>query len=230
MMLALARLPVARLTRTTRGWLPVLAWSALALATALVNRSEHLPHGADRALLGVFGSIALPLVAYAVVGGALGGDGLRRAGRPLVALGAPPARAAFAAVVVTMFLTALIGAALGALIAVLAHAPDDPPLVMDALTSAWTSALGGAAYAALFCFGASISARGAGRGVLLAVDWIVGSGSGAGAFLFPRAHLRNLHGGDGPLAVPQWGSSVSLCLIAAACAALACLLARRDRG
>jgi hypothetical protein len=228
MMLALARLPIARLTRTPRAWLPVFAWSALAVAAALVNRSEHLPHGADRALLGVFGSIALPLVAYAVVGGALGGDGLRRAGRPLVAFGAPPARAAFAIVVVTTLLTAVLGAALGALVAALAHAPDDPPLAMDALTTAWTSALSGAAYASLFCFGAAIGARGAGRGALLALDWIVGSGSGAGAFLFPRAHLRNLHGGDGPLGVPQWGSSISLCLIAAASAAFACLLARRD--
>jgi hypothetical protein len=228
-MLALARLPFARLMRSPRAWLPVLAWSALAIVAAVYKRVDHAPHGADLVMLGAFGSVSLPLVAYAIVGGALGGEGLGRSGRSLVAFGATPASVALATALVAVAATAILGAVMGAGLAALAHASDDPPLVRDVLACAWISALAGACYAAIFVLGAAIGARGTGRGVLLAVDWIVGSGTSFGAALLPRAHARNLYGGEGPLALGQRGSTLALVVIGAAALALAVLLARLTR-
>src|SRR5438067_743512 len=111
---ATVRLPLARMTRMPRGWLPIVGWSAIALAAAIVERARASAHAADHALLGTFGSIALPLLAYAVVGAALGGDGLARSVRALVSFGAPPGRAALASIGVAAGASALLGAILGA--------------------------------------------------------------------------------------------------------------------
>jgi hypothetical protein len=228
-MLALSRLSAARLARTPRAWLTVAAWAGLAIAAAVYKRVDHAPHGADLVMLGAFGSVALPLLAYAIVGAALGGESLPRSGRSLVALGAGRASVALASLLVAMAAAALLCAVLGAGLALLAHAADDPPLLRDTLTCAWVSALGGIAYTALFGMGAAMGPRGAGRGVLLAADWIVGSGTSAGSVLFPRAHLRALLGGDPPLAMPQAACSGTLALLAVAFVAAATLLARRRR-
>jgi hypothetical protein len=229
-MLALSRLSAARLTRTPRAWLTIAAWSGLAIAAAAAKRIDDAPHGADLVMLGAFGSVALPLLAYAIVGAALGGDSLPRSGRSLTALGASPASVALASLFVAVVATSLVCVLLGAGLAALAHSSDDPPIARDVVTCAWVSGLGGASYAALFGMGAAIGPRGAGRGALLAADWIVGSGTSAGSVLLPRAHLRSLFGGEPPLTMSQRASALALVLLAIAFVALATFLARRSRG
>ncbi len=160
MIAALARVPVARLARTPRSWLPIAAWSLLGVAMALLARSESAPNGADHVLVGAFGALVVPLLAYAVVGGAIGGGSLRASVAPNVAFGALPARSAAVTVGFAILVTAALCAGLGAMLAALAHGVDDPPLARDALASAYAGGLGGAAYAALFAMGASFGRRG----------------------------------------------------------------------
>jgi len=211
---ALARVPVARLSRTPRSWLPVAAWTLLGVAMAVLARSESAPNGADHVLVGAFGALVVPLLAYAVVGGAIGGGSLRASVAPAVAFGAPPARTAAVTVGFAVLVAAGLCACLGAVLAATAHGVDDPPLSRDALVSAYAGALGGAAYAGLFAMGASFGRRGGGRTVLLVADWILGSNSTALALLTPRGHLRNVLGGAPPWGLGERGSAIALFALA----------------
>ncbi len=216
MTLAVLRPAWARITRVPGVWLPFSAWAALALVLAASARMHLAAHGADAALLGAWSGIALPLLAYATVG-AVAKEGLGPASRPLAALGLAPARAAASSVVVAILFSAFTCALLGA--AVVAIAGTDRPLVADLLTSAWISALAAGAYAAFFAMGASFGARGAGRGTLLVLDWILGDGHGTLALFTPRAHLRALLGGTPLDVVPTTASVPWLVgiLVVAAC-------------
>ena len=221
------RMPLLRIARTPRSLLPVCGWTLLALALAFVERGHASGHTADRALLGGFGAFALPLLAYAIVGAALGGQGIGIATRPLVAFGASPARAARDALVIAAAVSAIVGAVLAALVSAIAHGAGDPPLVFDVATSLWIGALGGAAYAAYFTLGATVGKTGMVRGVLLAVDWVVGQGASAGALLTPRAHVRNLLGGTPPAELSPRASTVALVVLVVVFGALAVRRARR---
>lgn len=220
----LARLPLARLTRARRGWLPPLVWSALALGFAALVRGRA--HAADHALLGVFSTLALPLLVFGIVAAALGGESVRGAVRGLTAFGAAPARASVTTLVVAMAASALLGAALGAGVAAIARGAGDPPLARDIAVSAATGALGGASYAAYFGFGSTFGARGGGRIALLVVDFVLG-GAGVFALVTPRGHVRNLLGGDAPLGLAGRTSLAALAVLAALYLALAALRSRR---
>jgi hypothetical protein len=222
---ALARIPLARVTRSPRAWLPVAGWAALAVAAAFVARAQGGAY--DHVITGTYGSLVLPLLAYSVVGAALGARALGPSCASLVAFGAPPARVALATAAVAMVATAVVGAVVAAFVAVVAHGSSDPPVVLDALTSAWVGALGGAAYASLFSFGASFGRRGGGRSALLVVDFLFGAGSGVPALVVPRAHLRNLLGGTAPMRLPGFASAIALVVLTAFFAALALRRARR---
>ena len=65
------------------------------------------------------------------------------------------------------------------------------------------------------------------RGIFLAVDWIVGSGSGFGALFTPRGHVQSLLGGPLCAEISQRASSVTLLAIGCAYAGLAVLITRR---
>lgn len=227
MISALARVPVARLARTPRSWLPVAAWTLLGVAVALLARSESAPNGADHVLVGAFGAYVVPLLAYAIVGGAIGGGSLRGSVAPTVAFGAPPARSAAVTVGLAVLVAAGLCAGLGAVLAAVAHGVDDPPVARDALTSAYAGALGGAAYAAWFAVGASFGRRGGGRAVLLVADWILGSNDGAIALLTPRGHLRNVLGGAPPWGLSERGSAVALLVMVGVLAVVAVRRVRR---
>src|ERR1019366_7548679 len=72
------------------------------------------------------------------------------------------------------------------------------------------TAIGAACYASFFVFGSSFGKTGAGRMLLLVVDWLLGSAGGPLEILTPRAHLRNLLGGA-PLAhASQTASAITL--------------------
>jgi len=123
-------------------------------------------------------------------------------------------------VAVAALLAALLSAGLGATVAIVAHGVDDPPAAHDAWLSAYAGALGGAAYAALFSFGASFGKRGGGRAVLLVLDWALGSNRSAASLLTPRGHLRNLLGGEAPFGLSERASAAALLAILVMCTLL----------
>jgi hypothetical protein len=225
----LARPAVARLLRSRRGWLTMGAWCVLGVALAVAARVRGAPHGADQVLIGAFGSIVLPLLGYATVGAVLGMRSLAASGAPLVAFGAVPSGVAAASLVVAVGAGALLSAGTALCVALLAHGAGDPPVVHDAVASAYAGALGGAAYAAWFSLGASFGRRGGGRAGALVVDWLLDGLGGSAALLSPRAHVRNLLGGAAPAGLPERASAVVLVVLAIAYALAAVLRVRRQR-
>lgn len=219
MSVALVRLPIARLTRAPRAWLPVAGWCALSILMAVLERTRGTTAGADAVLLGVFGSIALPFIAFSVVTAMTGGASLIESGRGVVALGAQPQRVAAFTVGCAVATSALVCGLLAVLLVPLAGAAGNA--ATDTASSAWIVALGAGAYAAAFAAGATVGPRGGGRAAALVIDWMLGSGSGAGALLVPRGHVRNLLGGAPPYDIAQWKSAVALAVMIALFAAVA---------
>jgi len=216
---------VARLARTPRTWLWSSVWASVAIAFAIHARQNGWPHGASDALLGPYAALVLPLLAYVLVRGTVGPGSLGASIRPLVGLGASPWKAAAGTGLVAMAACALGGAALGATVAMAAHGTADPPVVRDALTSAYAGAVGGVAYAAVLVAGTRLG--GFGALACLAVDWVLGAGSGEASIVVPRAHLRNLLGGVAPMGMAGRASAVALVMIGVVGFALAVV---RKRG
>jgi hypothetical protein len=223
----LARPAVARLVRAPRAWGFVLAWGLLALALGASARAQGLVHGADRVLLDAYGSIILPLLAFGLVGMLVGSGSLASAVAPLVSFGARPVLAAASTLLLAVVSTTALGALLASLLAIVSHGAGDPPLVQDTLASAWAGAAGGAAYACFFTLGSSLGRRGGGRALLLFLDWVFGVSTSAVSLFTPRAHLRNLLGGPGPLDFSGGTSAACLLLLAGAYAAVALARSRR---
>jgi len=225
----LVTVPCLRLFRASRAWAAVAIWCAVALVPAFLARRASAGHGADHALLGMYSVIALPFLANAVLSGVLGREGLGRSGLVLANFGAGPARVAIFSVAVAVLASGLLGGGLGALVDALAHGPLDPPLAADLPRTFAGGALGGAAYAAFFAYGASFGARGFGRSLFLVLDWILGAGNSASALLTPRGHVRALLGGAAPFDVPGRVSFAALVLMGAGFALLATARASRTR-
>lgn len=228
MIAPLARLPIARLVRTPRAWIVAGAWCALAVGMAVVMRSRGASHGADDVLIEAFGALVLPLLAYTLVGAALGARSMAGSTAAVAAFGASRARAAAATVGIAVAAPALGGALVAAAVALVAHGASDPPRTHDALVSAYAGALGGAAYGAWFSLGAGFGRRGGGRLLALLVDWVLGAGGGVMALLAPRAHVRNLLGGAPPMDLSERASAVALVVLAVVCALGAVARGRRD--
>lgn len=227
MTVALGRLPATRLLRSTRLRLVLGAWGLVALAAAVFARYDGWGHGADRVLSSFYGALALPFIACAVARAAFGGRSMNSSTAPLVALGVAPWRAALASVCVAALATALLGAVLAALVALIAHGAADPPRGRDAIASAYVGGLGGAAYAAWFALGTTLGRRGGGRLVFLGADWLLGGAGTTTALATPRGHLRNLLGGDSPMNFSERTSSAMLLALMALCTILACRNPRR---
>lgn len=223
---ALARLPLSRLLRTPRTVLTTGGWALLAVGFAVAARSQGASHGADRVLVDAFGALVVPLLCYAIAGGALGAGSLSSAGGPAVMFGATPARAAAITIAVIVGASVASCAVLGAAVATVAHGSSDPPVAGDAIASAYASALGAAGYSSLFALGSTFGRRGGGRVVALVADWLLGANTTAVALVTPRAHLRNLLGGTPPAALGERWSAVGLLLLALLFAILALRRAR----
>ncbi len=218
--MSLARVPFLRLARSLQTWLSVAGWSALVLGSAWLERRRGAVHGVDHAL-DLYASIAVPLLVYALVSVAVGAESLAGSGRAILTLGARPLRVALATVLVTAAVSAVLAGGLGALAVAFAHGAGDPPLAQDALHTLGFGALAAIAYAAYFMVGAAVTGRFWGRASLVAVDWILGTDDGLGALLTPRAHLRNLLGGEPPFDALPWQSLAALAVLAIVFAALA---------
>jgi len=227
---ALARPTVTRLVRSPRSWFALGGWFAVGVAFALAERIHGATHGADRVLVGPFGGLVLPLLAYALVGAAFGGRSIATTGAALLRFGAHPAGVAGASLGVAIAACGAASAITAVVIAVGAHGAGDPPIVRDAFASAYAAALGGLAYGAWFGLGATFGKGGGGRTALLVLDWILDATGSAPSLLCPRSHVRNLLGGAPPLDLSERASAVALAVLAACCAAAALLRAVRARG
>lgn len=227
MILALARVPLARLARTRRTWLVIASWTIVAIIGAVLVRTRGNTAGADHVMRGSFGRFVLPLLEFGVVGVAIGGMGMRKGIRGVVGLGSSARRAALVTAVVAALACAVVGGLLAAIVCAVAHGPADPPLGADLFASTWIGALGGAAYGAYFAAGASIGKTGALRGVFLAADFLVGSGAGVGAALVPRGHVVALLGGPLVADLPQRASSALLIVITVLWLGVVALASRR---
>jgi hypothetical protein len=223
--IASAQPAIARLVRTRRVAMWCGLWVAVALAAALHARHLRLVHGADGALIGVFGAWVLPILCLVLVRAATGPASLTVSARQIVMFGAVPWKAAAATALVAVAVCAGCGAVLGTSIAVVAHGSGDPPVVRDALASAYAGLLGATAYSALLLAGARPGRRGYGAVVVLIIDLVFGSGSGTWSMFTPRAHLRNLLGGEAPVGIS--GTASALAIVAIAGVALAFAVARR---
>jgi hypothetical protein len=226
MMRALSLVALARITRTRRGRLPVIAWCALAIALAIVARTAGRSGGAGHLLVGPFGQAIVPLSAYAIVSAVFAGTGIRPAQRGLVALGAPPQRAALACVLVATAVSALVAGLLGLFVCSIAHGPNDPPLWSDLPATFGVAFMGGATYAAFFSAGSAMG-RGALRSAFLVLDFILGAPAGFGAIFVPRGHLISLLGGPACFELSRRTSSLCLVLILAISLVIALRLGRR---
>ena len=207
--------------RTPRGWLPIVAWTLLAIVIALSSRARGATTGADHVMRGAFAFLVLPLVAYGVVGATLGASGLRGGIRGVVALGAAPRSAALASVLVAITTSAALCGVLGALVCALAHGSQDPPLSRRHGGLARHRRARRRHVRGVFLPGAAIG-KGTMRGVFLAFDWIVGGGAGAGALIMPRGHVTSLLGGPLCADLSQRASSVMLVVLLVAYAASPC--------
>jgi len=223
----LARPPVARLVRSGRGRVAVIAWCALALAFAMTARTSGSPHAADHVLLGAYAPLVLPLLTYALAGTVIGTRSLAFSAAPLVGLGARPGQVTAVTMLVASAACAFSGGLLAVVVDLVAHASADPPLGRDAITCAYAGGLGGGVYASLFAFGASFGKRGGGRPLLLVLDWILGAGDGPAALVTPRAHVRNLFGGTAPVELSGRASALALLLIGLLCALIGIRRVRR---
>ena len=229
MIAALARPALARLTRRRRTLVTLAAWCLLALGMALASRLRGVPHGADHVLIGAFGALALPLLAYALVGAVVGPGSLSASTAPVVAFGASPSRAASVTIGIGVVGSAALGAVLAAAVALAAHGAGDPAPAGDALESAYAGGLGGAAYGAWFSLGASLGRRGGGRTVLLVVDFLLGAGTSPVALVVPRAYLRCLLGGSAPLDLSGRACSAAIVGLGIVCVLVAWQRARTVR-
>jgi len=214
--------------RSPRPWITIIGLTLAAAFVVLAEKAHGATSTANHVMRGSFAFFVLPLVAYALSTGVLGGRGLCRATRGVVALGASPVRSAFATTLVAALSSAMICGLLAAGLCAFAHGPTDPPRILDVPASFGVGVLGGATYAAFFLAGAAIG-QGSMRGVFLAFDWVVGSDGGGLAFFSPRGHVTSLLGGPLCANLSARQSSIALIVLAIAYAFAAVNLARRDR-
>lgn len=195
---------VSRSALRFRGlWGPV-AWLAIAVLSARAGRGQ----GADSPVLGLLGPLVVPLVAFGVVSASLFGESLARTVSAYVALGVSRVRALCILFAVAAGTSAIASALAAAVTVALARAASDPP--GDLLITTGVAALAGAAYAAVFLAGSAFGKRGGGRGLLLAVDFVIGGSGGVSGLVTVRGHLQNLFGGEPPLGLTQGRSSLAL--------------------
>ena len=213
------------LARLTQRRSLVAAASGLGMV-ALVAVSEKraaLYGAASRVLEGEVFGLILPVALVFASRRALDPTRLDAAATPFARFGPSRRTVALGLVLASMIGAALLAASAAALAAVLAHDPTAPAIRLDAVSSAWIGALGGSAYAAFFAFGATYGSQGGGRWWSLAADFLLGSTSGVGALLAPRAHIENLLGGEPPMLLSQPASAACLAAIGVAFTTLALL-------
>jgi hypothetical protein len=215
----------ARVVRRPTALAALLGLALLGVATVIERRAGSAG-AVDRVLGGTF-RVIIPLVTFGVAAAATGHDRLRDAVWPLARYGASRRDLALGTILFAIVASATLAALFAILSVVLAHGPGEPPLLRDALQSAWIGALTASAYAAWFSFGAVFWKRGRGRWIPLLLDLLVGASTGLLGAVFPRGNAQSLLGGAAPLHLSQASSSAVLALSALALTLVASLLCRQ---
>jgi hypothetical protein len=195
-------------TRTTLVGL-ALAFT-FALGVALLERAQGAEGAADRALSGGAFGVALPLVAYFLVGRACAGSSLREALFPLTRHGLDRRPLTFGFTLAPALLAMGFGGVASLFVVLLTRGFSDPRLLTDAAMSIWIGLISGAAYVAAFTGASAVGRRGQGRTWLLVADFLLGAGDSFLAFPWPKGHVRNLLGGASVLELSQLGALLAL--------------------
>ena len=205
--------------------LAALLGVALIVVSTVIERRAGSAGAVDRVLGSTF-RVILPLVTFGVTAAATGHDRLSDAVWPLARYGASRRDLALGTILFAVAASSALAALFAVVSVVLAHGPSEPPLLRDALQSAWIGALTASAYAAWFSFGAVFWKRGRGRWIPLLLDLLFGASTGLLGAVFPRGNAQSLLGGAAPLHLSQPSSSAALALSALALTLLASLLCR----
>lgn len=185
-----------------------LTGCALFVAGTLERRSQPST-ASDDVLSGLVFGVVLPVLAYAISDRVCAGqrldqslDGVARHGanRRALQLG-------------VLLFAALCSALASALLTCVALLGTRAPAA-DLRLSAIVAFAGGASYALWFGAASLLGKRGGGRKWALILDFVLGAGSSFVALWWPRAHLRNLLGGEPPLDLPQASAWLALGAIA----------------
>lgn len=186
-------------------------------------RAAGTSRPADRVLTGLFAMLVLPWGLAVLVRRSLGAPSLGAAAAPLVALGAPPRRAAAALVAPAIVAAGVLGA-LGALaLAAGAHGTLAGGALGDLARTAQVALLGGLAYGAYFALGSAAGRFGI-LGLFVVDALATQSVSGLAT---PGALVRALLGGQALLGLGPRASSLVLLAQTLAYAAAAVLVTRR---
>jgi hypothetical protein len=180
------------------------------LGVALLERAQGASGASARALTGGAFGVALPLLAYFLVGRACDGKSLREAVAPLARHGLDRRQLTVGFALPLGLLLAAFGVFGSALVVLVTRELGDPELPRDLWTTAWIGLVSGPAYAAAFVGASAFGRAGRGRTWLLAVDFLLGAGTSFLAFPWPKGHIRNLLGGSAVLGLSQLGALFAL--------------------
>jgi len=181
-----------------------------ALGVALLERAQGAEGASDRALSGGAFGIALPLVAYFLVGRACAGSSLREALLPLTRHGLDRRPLTLGFALPPALLAMGFGGVTSLLVVLITRGFSDPRLLADATTSLWIGLVSGLAYVVAFTGASAVGRRGQGRAWLLAADFPLGAGSSFLAFPWPKGHVRSLLGGSSVMELSQLGALMAL--------------------
>jgi|GEM_PF-1987304 len=210
----------------SRSTLLLIALSlALAVVAGIVERRVTTLGAVDRSLVSTF-RLVVPLYCFAIAGSACHRMGLRDAVWPVARFGASRRDVALGIVLALVIASAMGGVLLSVAAVVSSYGASSRPLVIELFTSGWIGALVAAAYGGWFALGATFLDRGRGRGIVLALDFLFGAGTGVLAAVFPRSHARGLLGDVGPAGFSQPRDCIALVVMLLVLAALAVMRAR----
>lgn len=195
----------ARRIATRSSLLACAAAAAGVVGGGLIERRVDAAGAFDHTLSGVALGAAMPLVALWFNRAASDASRLADACDVLARQGVSRRSLALGVGLGATVITAVVG---GLLVLVAGGAAG---ALREAVTAAWLGALGGGACASLAVLGSTFGRTGGGRGLLLALDWLLGTGTTLVALPWPRAHLRALLGAEPVLGFSQRGSTLVLC-------------------
>lgn len=161
---------------------------------SLLERMRDRAYAADRALLGATLGVVVPLVLYALYEAVYRKERTTALVAPLGRHGADRRLLAVGIHVALTVACAGTTALLTSVAAAGARGFADPAVARDIVASFWGGALVGAAYSGTFALASRFGRRG--RIAALVLDWLFGSSAGLLALPWPRAHARNLFGGE----------------------------------
>lgn len=204
----------ARRVLAPRALVAAVLTLVLATVLALSEKRASAADATNRALFGATFGLLIPIFVFFATAHTLDGKRLEDAVNPLSRWGASRRPLALGLSCAITAVSALLAGAAAALTAWVAHDPFAPPLGADLASVTWIGALTAAAYTALFTFGSTWGARGGGRTILFALDFVFGGGASLGNVILPRAHAENLLGGEPPFlfarALSQGTSAIAL--------------------